>query len=117
MPFRELLQRFPGQLFDDFSQQNKSQVGIFHLRLGLVHQVATATELDSAVEKIATSIVANSPNAVRECKQLVIDLAGREIDAALMSDTAERIARIRSSDEGREGVRSFLEKSKPSWLA
>jgi methylglutaconyl-CoA hydratase len=87
------------------------------LRLGLVHQVATAAELDSAVEKIAASIVANSPNAVRECKQLVIDLAGREIDAALMADTAERIARIRSSDEGREGVRSFLEKSKPSWLA
>jgi methylglutaconyl-CoA hydratase len=54
---------------------------------------------------------------VRECKQLVVDLADKPIDETLISDTADRIARIRASDEGREGVRSFLEKSKPSWLA
>jgi methylglutaconyl-CoA hydratase len=82
-----------------------------------VHQVVTAETLQSTVDAVAASIAANSPNAVRECKQLVVDLAGKEIDAAVMADTAERIARIRSSDEGREGVRSFLEKSKPSWLA
>ncbi|HEV7832331.1 MAG TPA: enoyl-CoA hydratase/isomerase family protein, partial [Caballeronia sp.] len=47
----------------------------------------------------------------------VVDLADKSIDETLISDTADRIARIRASDEGREGVRSFLEKSKPSWLA
>ena len=87
------------------------------LRIGFVHQVVTADALTQTVNAIAASIAANSPNAVRECKQLVVDLAGKDIDEASISDTADRIARIRSSDEGREGVRSFLEKSKPSWLA
>jgi methylglutaconyl-CoA hydratase len=87
------------------------------LRIGLVHQVVAADALAATVDAVAAAIVANSPNAVRECKQLVVDLAGKPIDESLISDTADRIARIRASDEGREGVRSFLEKSKPSWLA
>lgn len=87
------------------------------LRIGLVHQVVAADALDATVNAIAAAIVANSPNAVCECKQLVVDLADKPIDETLISDTADRIARIRASDEGREGVRSFLEKSKPSWLA
>lgn len=86
-------------------------------RLGLVHDVVPAGELDASVDAIAAAIVANSPNAVRECKRLVADLAGRPIDETMIEDTAERIARIRASDEGRDGVRSFLEKRKPSWLA
>jgi methylglutaconyl-CoA hydratase len=87
------------------------------LRIGFVHQVVGADQLDASVDAVAASIVANSPNAVRECKQLVVDLAEKTIDETLIADTADRIARIRSSDEGREGVRSFLEKRKPSWLA
>lgn len=87
------------------------------LRIGFVHQVVAADQLDASVDAVAASIVANSPNAVRECKQLVADMAGKTIDDTLIADTADRIARIRSSDEGREGVRSFLEKRKPSWLA
>jgi methylglutaconyl-CoA hydratase len=87
------------------------------LRIGLVHQVVAADALDATVDAVAAAIVANSPNAVRGCKQLVVDLADKPIDESLISDTADRIARIRASDEGREGVRSFLEKSKPSWLA
>jgi methylglutaconyl-CoA hydratase len=86
------------------------------LRLGFVHQVTTAAELDAVVDGIAASIVANSPNAVRECKRLVLDFADKAIDEALLAETAERIARIRASDEGREGIRGFLEKRKPSWL-
>jgi methylglutaconyl-CoA hydratase len=87
------------------------------LRIGLVHQVVAADALGATVDAVASAIAANSPNAVRECKQLVVDLAGKAIDETLIADTADRIARIRASDEGREGVRSFLEKSKPSWLA
>ena len=45
------------------------------------------------------------------------DLAGRPIDDALVADTAERIAAVRASDDGREGVRAFLDKRKPRWLA
>ena len=87
------------------------------LRIGLVHQVVSDEALDATVDAVAAAIAANSPNAVRECKQLVVDLADKAIDDTLISDTADRIARIRASDEGRDGVRSFLEKRKPSWLA
>jgi methylglutaconyl-CoA hydratase len=53
---------------------------------------------------------------VKACKQLVKDLAGRPIDAALRADTARRIADIRASAEGKEGVQSFLDKRTPGWL-
>lgn len=86
------------------------------LRIGFVHQVVSSEQLDESVDAIAKAIVANSPNAVSECKRLVSDFAHREIDDHLIADTAERIARVRASEEGQEGVRSFLEKRKPSWL-
>ncbi|TFW00798.1 enoyl-CoA hydratase/isomerase family protein [Oxalobacteraceae bacterium OM1] len=86
------------------------------LRVGFVHAVAPADGLDAAVAELLKALTANSPNAVKEAKRLVQDVAGRELTDALIADTAERIADIRSSDEGKEGVRSFLEKRKPSWL-
>jgi len=86
-------------------------------RLGLVHEVVTADALDAKVDEIVAAIAANGPAAVRACKQLVKDVAGRPITAELRDDTARRIADIRASDEGREGVQSFLNKRKPSWLA
>jgi methylglutaconyl-CoA hydratase len=85
-------------------------------RLGLVHDVATAETLDARVAEIVKSILANSPHAVREAKVLVREIAGRPVDEALLADTAERIARIRASEQGREGVGAFLEKRKPNWL-
>jgi methylglutaconyl-CoA hydratase len=45
----------------------------------------------------------------------VRDVAGRPIDDLLKADTARRIAEIRASPEGREGIASFLEKRKPAW--
>jgi methylglutaconyl-CoA hydratase len=86
-------------------------------RIGFVHQVVAADTLDAAVADIVKALVSNSPNAVKEAKRLVQDVAGREVSAALIADTAERIADIRSSEEGKEGVRSFLEKRKPGWLS
>jgi len=87
------------------------------LRLGFVHAVVPAEGLDAKVQEIAAALVANSPNAVRESKRLVQEVAGRVIDDDLLADTAERIAKIRASEEGREGVRSFLEKRSPAWKA
>jgi len=87
------------------------------LKIGLAHEVTSAEVLIETVAGIARGLASNSPNAVRECKRLVMDLASRPIDDALMADTADRIARIRASAEGREGVSSFLEKRKPDWLA
>jgi methylglutaconyl-CoA hydratase len=85
-------------------------------RLGLAHEVVMPEALDSTVAAIVNALAANSPHAVREAKKLVREIAGLAIDDALLADTAARIAAIRASDEGREGVASFLEKRKPSWL-
>lgn len=85
-------------------------------RIGFVHQVVAAEALDAAVADIVNALVSNSPNAVKQAKRLVQDVAGRPLSDALIADTAERIADIRSSEEGKEGVRSFLEKRKPGWV-
>lgn len=86
-------------------------------RIGFVHEAVAADALDTAVADMVKALVGNSPNAVKEAKRLVQNVAGRELSDALIADTAERIADIRSSDEGKEGVRSFLEKRKPNWLS
>ena len=85
-------------------------------RIGLVHEVVAADALDDKVDELLKSLTSASPNAVRACKRLVQGVAEREINAALIEATVAGIADIRSSDEGREGVQSFLQKRKPSWL-
>ena len=85
-------------------------------RIGFVHDVVAPDALDAGVAAIVKALVANGPNAVREAKMLVREMAGRPLDAALLADSAARIAAIRASTEGREGVASFLEKRQPSWI-
>lgn len=85
-------------------------------RIGFAHEVVAADALDATVAGIARALVNNSPNAVRQAKTLVRDIVGKPVDDALLLDTAGRIAAIRASLEGREGVASFLEKRKPTWL-
>ena len=84
--------------------------------LGFVHEVCTADALDAKVDEIVASLVGNGPMALRACKGLVQDVAGQPITADLREETARRIADVRASDEGREGVQSFLGKRKPAWL-
>ena len=86
------------------------------LRIGFVHEVVTADALDAKVDGLLKALVSASPNAVRECKALVQDVAERDIDAELIARTVTGIADIRASAEGKEGVQSFLQKRKPSWL-
>ena len=85
--------------------------------LGLAHEVVHVDALDAAVAEIVAALVANGPAAVKACKQLVMDVASRPIDAALRDDTARRIADIRASAEGREGVQAFLNKRDAAWKA
>jgi methylglutaconyl-CoA hydratase len=85
-------------------------------RIGLVHEVVAADALDAKVAELTSALVSVSPNAVRACKRLVQDVAERDIDDALVTHTVAGIADIRSSAEGKEGVQSFLQKRKPSWL-
>ena len=84
---------------------------------GFVHELTGADALDAKVDAIVAALCANGPMALRACKRLVQDVAGRPITAELRADTARRIADIRASDEGREGVQSFLQKRRPAWLA
>ncbi len=84
-------------------------------KVGLVTEVvADAAELDAARDRIATEMMACAPGAVAESKRLVEDVAYQAIED-VMDETAKRIARVRISDEGQEGVRAFLDKRKPSW--
>ncbi|MVW59112.1 enoyl-CoA hydratase/isomerase family protein [Massilia sp. NEAU-DD11] len=85
-------------------------------RIGFVHEIVPAADLDTKVAGIVQALANNSPNAVREAKKLVREIAGEPVTEALLEDTANRIAVIRASLEGREGVASFLEKRRPSWL-
>lgn len=85
-------------------------------RIGLVHEVAPAEGLDAAADRIVARLLEGGPRAQAESKRLIRDLHGRPVDDAVVADTALRIAETRASDEGREGVASFLEKRRPGWI-
>ena len=85
-------------------------------RIGFVHEVVAADALDAKVDELLKALTSASPNAVRACKRLVHDVAEQEISASLIEATVAGIADIRASEEGREGVQSFLQKRKPAWL-
>jgi methylglutaconyl-CoA hydratase len=84
-------------------------------RIGFVQELVDGAALDAAVDAMTAHLVAGGPGAQAECKRLIRDVAHRAVDDALMADTAARIASARASDEGREGIASFLEKRKPRW--
>ena len=85
-------------------------------RIGVAHAVVAPEALDTTIAGIVKALVNNSPHAVRQAKTLVREIVGQPVDDALLRDTAGRIAAIRASTEGREGVASFLEKRKPTWI-
>jgi methylglutaconyl-CoA hydratase len=86
-------------------------------RLGLIHEIAAnEEELDEKIGAIIDALLACSPAAQKEAKDLIRAVAGRPVTSELIQDTAERIAKIRSSPEGREGVAAFLEKRRAAWV-
>jgi methylglutaconyl-CoA hydratase len=84
-------------------------------RLGLVHETAPAALLDAAVERVCAELAAGGPAAQAQTKDLIRAVAGKPLARELLEDTARRIATVRASDEGKEGIRAFLEKRKPAW--
>lgn len=87
------------------------------LRIGFVHEVVPMEALHAKVDALAHALAGAGPEAVKACKRLVRDVAGRDITPELVARTVEGIADIRASAEGREGVQAFLHKRKPNWLA
>ncbi|PKI17393.1 enoyl-CoA hydratase/isomerase family protein [Colwellia sp. 12G3] len=85
------------------------------MQLGLVDEVVEAEELTPAVDKMITTLLSNSPEAMRQAKQLAFDVAYQDINEQLLNDTSARIASIRVSNEGQEGLSAFFEKRSPSW--
>ena len=82
----------------------------------LVHEAVPAGDLDARVAALAHTLVQAGPEAIKACKTLLHDIAGQEMSDSLLQDTAERIADIRVTPEGREGIGAFLDKRKPNWL-
>ncbi|MEP7206319.1 MAG: enoyl-CoA hydratase/isomerase family protein [Casimicrobiaceae bacterium] len=86
------------------------------MRIGLVHDVAPDDALDARVNEILAALLLAGPAAQRACKELVRAVAHRPIDAAMIDDTAQRIATVRATPEGKEGIAAFLEKRPAAWV-
>jgi len=85
------------------------------LRIGLLTAVSPSEKLDGEIEEILRHLMQSGPQALVKIKDLIRTVTAGPVDDAMIADTAKRIAEIRGSPEGREGVASFLEKRKPSW--
>jgi methylglutaconyl-CoA hydratase len=85
-------------------------------RLRLLSDVSSKEELDGAVNALLGHLVMGGRAAHAKIKDLLRSVAAAPVDDALIADTARRIAEIRVSPEGKEGIASFLEKRKPAWV-
>lgn len=85
------------------------------LDFGLVHQIVERGESDLAVEKLLKQIFLGAPGAQTEAKKMVLEISSGKVDDTLAKQTAEYIAIVRSSVEGKDGVMSFLNKTNPVW--
>ena len=82
------------------------------LEFGLVHEVCDQTQIESTVMRHIMALLKAGPQALKECKALVRQLADTNRDI----DLPQWIARIRASDEGQIGLKAFLNKTNPPWL-
>ncbi|HVN36428.1 MAG TPA: enoyl-CoA hydratase/isomerase family protein [Casimicrobiaceae bacterium] len=86
------------------------------LRIGLVHEIYPLEELDARINEVLASLLLAGPRAQDEAKALIRAVRPGPIDDAMVADTAARIAGVRGSEEGKEGVAAFLRKRSPAWV-
>lgn len=86
-------------------------------RIGLLSELCLPNELDGKINELLGHIVAGGKSALSEIKDLIRAVSRGPIDDPMIDDTAQRIAKIRVSKEGREGIASFLGKRRPAWAA
>jgi len=87
------------------------------LRIGMLSILTSQEKLDEEIQGLLKHLLAGGPEAHAKIKALIRAVAGRPVDDALAGDTARRIAEIRVSAEGKEGIASFLEKRRASWCS
>lgn len=85
--------------------------------MGLLHIATSPDKLDDEINAMIDELLLCGPAAQWQARDLINAVAGRIIEDGLMNDTAERIAKIRASNEGKEGIDAFLQKRKPNWIA
>lgn len=84
-------------------------------RMGFIHELAEPGKLDETAEKILLALLDGAPQAQGRGKKLMMDIIGRPIDDKLIELTVRQIAEARASEEGKEGLSAFLNKTEPSW--
>lgn len=84
--------------------------------IGLVHEVVAPDQLDAKVAEIAAALLLGGPLAQAAAKELIRAVDHQPVNDNLLEDTAHRIAHLRATPEGREGVAAFLEKRSPAWV-
>jgi methylglutaconyl-CoA hydratase len=85
-------------------------------RLGLAHEITPPEKLDEKIDEILIHLVTGGSAAHAGTKSLIDLITRSPLDQALIEETAKRIAGVRASEEGKEGIQSFLEKRKPKWV-
>ncbi|MEY2632900.1 MAG: hypothetical protein RIR00_1554 [Pseudomonadota bacterium] len=84
--------------------------------LGLVSEVVPLDQLDAALSRLTTALLSGGPGAQQAAKSLIAAIHGRPLDARTREETAQRIARQRSTPEAREGFAAFFEKRAAAWV-
>ena len=85
-------------------------------RIGLVHEFASMEALDASVSRVIESLLKGGPEAQREAKELIREVRNlATLDERARHATAQRLARLRASEEGQEGLSAFLEKRAARW--
>lgn len=82
---------------------------------GLVHEVVAEDELTDKANDMISTLLANGPQAVRAAKDLIKAVAEQPVSKVILDETAKRIADIRASEQGKEGLNAFLEKRPADW--
>lgn len=83
-------------------------------KIGLIDLVVPADNLDETIELYIEQLRSSGPNAIQEIKHLLGCLQTMEVKR-YKDFTVEKIAELRVSPEGQEGITAFLEKRKPNW--
>ncbi len=83
------------------------------LQMGLIHHIKPAANLAVECQIFCNSLLKNGPQAMISAKKLLNQL--QPISTELINLTARELAKVRTSAEGQEGLKSFLEKRQPQW--